>query len=177
MRRDNALLSHRLRPQLHVTLRRPTPHRRRPLPPTSRHHWPLGSKKCPIIAKFHYTGPTGPARTRTDPNDPDRRETPLVRAGLRQCPCGSGRASVVEFSLNETHSLLHHWRRQPRPRLKGSEKCTTKDEILLGRIACTQCVDARCGVLLQMLQCGLHICLSVCLSGCVSAGHIHELWC
>jgi len=37
-----------------------------------------------LIAKFHYTGPTEPARTRTDPNDPDLRETPLVRAGLRQ---------------------------------------------------------------------------------------------
>ena len=44
-----------------------------------------------IIAKFHYTGPNGPARTRTDPNDPDLRETPLVRAGLRQSPCGSAR--------------------------------------------------------------------------------------
>ena len=62
------------------------------------------------IAKFHYTGPTGPARTRTDPNDPDLRETPLVRAGLRQSPrgsvrvragqVGSGWARVVEFSLN-----------------------------------------------------------------------------
>ena len=44
-----------------------------------------------VIAKFHYTGPTGPARTRTDPNDPDLRETPLVRAGLRQSPRGSVR--------------------------------------------------------------------------------------
>jgi len=45
-----------------------------------------------ILAKFHYTGSTGP-----------------VRAGLRQSPCGSvlvragpvgsGRARVVEFSL------------------------------------------------------------------------------
>ena len=44
-----------------------------------------------VVAKFHYTGPRGPARTRTDPNDPDLRETPLVRAGLRQSPCGSVR--------------------------------------------------------------------------------------
>jgi len=46
---------------------------------------------CLVLAKFHYTGPNGPARTRTDPNDPDLRETPLVRAGLRQSPCGSAR--------------------------------------------------------------------------------------
>ena len=46
---------------------------------------------CLVLAKFHYTGPTGPDRSRTDPNDPDLRETPLVRAGLRQSPCGSAR--------------------------------------------------------------------------------------
>jgi len=48
-----------------------------------------------IIAKFHYTGPTGPARTRTDPTeflgDPGRKK---VGAG----PVGSGRARVVAFS-------------------------------------------------------------------------------
>jgi len=48
-----------------------------------------------VIAKFHYTGPTGPDRTHTDPHglscDPGLRETPLG-------PCGSGRARVVEFS-------------------------------------------------------------------------------
>ena len=57
-------------------------------------------KKCCVIAKFHYTGPTGPAwtlsETRTDPTeflgDPGRKK---VRAG----PVGSGRARVVEFSL------------------------------------------------------------------------------
>jgi len=44
---------------------------------------------CLVLAKFHYTGSTGPARTCADPNDPDLRETPLVRVGLRQSPCGS----------------------------------------------------------------------------------------
>ena len=42
-----------------------------------------------VIAKFHYTDPTGPARTRTDFFCG---ETPLG-------PCGSGRARVVEFSF------------------------------------------------------------------------------
>jgi len=57
-------------------------------------------KPCTAKAKFHYTGPTGPARTlseiRTDPTeflgDPGREK---VRAG----PVGSGRVRVVEFSL------------------------------------------------------------------------------
>jgi len=30
----------------------------------------VAQKPCLFIAKFHYTDPTGPARTRTDPNDP-----------------------------------------------------------------------------------------------------------
>ena len=59
-------------------------------------YFPKGSVVCTrptrdVYAKFHYTGPTGPARTRTDPNDTDLRETPFVRAGLRQSPCGSAR--------------------------------------------------------------------------------------
>ena len=47
---------------------------------------------CCLIAKFHYTGPTGPDRTRTAffaawVSEKLR----WVRAGLRQSPCGSGR--------------------------------------------------------------------------------------
>ena len=56
---------------------------------------------CSVIAIFHYTGPTGPDRTRTDfflrPGSP--RNSVWARAGLRQSPCGSGRARVVDFSL------------------------------------------------------------------------------
>jgi len=52
---------------------------------------------CPLKAKFHYMGPTGPDRTRADPTefrgDPGRKK---VRAGS----VGSGRARVVEFSYN-----------------------------------------------------------------------------
>ena len=53
-----------------------------------------------VIAKFHYTDPTGHARTRTD-FFAIRISEKLrwVRAGLRQSPCGSSRARVVEFSL------------------------------------------------------------------------------
>ena len=48
-----------------------------------------------VIAKFHYTDPTGPARTRTDFFAAKLR---WVRAGRRQSPCGSVRVRVVEFS-------------------------------------------------------------------------------
>ena len=50
-----------------------------------------------LKAKFHYAGPTGPARTlsktRTDPTEF------LGRPGPQKSPCGSRRARVVEFSL------------------------------------------------------------------------------
>jgi len=53
-----------------------------------------------VIAKFHYTDATGPDRTRTDFfAAPVSEKLRWVRAGLRQSPCGSGRARVVEFSL------------------------------------------------------------------------------
>ena len=52
-----------------------------------------------LIAKFHYTGPTGPARTRKDFFAARVSEKlRWVRAG----PRGSGRARVVEFSLYHT---------------------------------------------------------------------------
>jgi len=53
-----------------------------------------------IKAKFHYTGPTGPARTRTDPNGLCR------RPGPQKSPCGSGRARVVEFNHKSVCGLL-----------------------------------------------------------------------
>jgi len=49
-----------------------------------------GKSSCtrPLIAKFHYTGPTGPARTRTDfvgdPHGPNE-------VAPQKSPCGSGR--------------------------------------------------------------------------------------
>ena len=45
-----------------------------------------------VIAKFHYTDPTGPARTFFVA------KLRWVRAGRRQSPCGSGRVRVMEFS-------------------------------------------------------------------------------
>ena len=61
-----------------------------------------------VKAKFHYTDPTGPARTlsetRTDPTeflgDPGRKK---VRAG----PVGSGRARIVEFSYKPAHVSMY----------------------------------------------------------------------
>jgi len=59
---------------------------------------------CCIKAKFHYTGPTGPDRTRAtrtdfvgDPHGPNGLSR---RPGPQKSPCGSGRARVVEFSYN-----------------------------------------------------------------------------
>jgi len=45
-----------------------------------------------VKAKFHYTGQTGPDRTRTDPHGLFR-ETRAADPGLRRSPCGSARVS------------------------------------------------------------------------------------
>ena len=71
----------------------------------------FGTLSFPIKAKFHYTDPTGPDRTRADPHGPaqtlsETRRDPtefLVDPGrqkVRAGPVGSGRARVVEFSYN-----------------------------------------------------------------------------
>jgi len=56
-----------------------------------------------VIAEFHYTGPTGPARTFFAARVFEKLR--WVRVGLRQSPCGSGRARVVEFSLYGTERV------------------------------------------------------------------------
>jgi len=62
-----------------------------------------------IIAKFHYTGPTGPARNRTDPHGlcrrPARTQRSFAAKKVRAGPCGSGRVRVVEFSYKLTSSM------------------------------------------------------------------------
>jgi len=69
-----------------------------------------------LIAKFHYTGPTGPDRTRADPNGPARTlsetgtdPTEFRRKKVRAGPCGSGRARVVEFSSYPTTCADFVW--------------------------------------------------------------------
>ena len=58
------------------------------------------ARRKQVIAEFHYTGPTGPDRTRTDFFAARVSEKlRWVCAGLRQSPCGSARVRVVEFSL------------------------------------------------------------------------------
>jgi len=75
------------------------------------------NKSTQFLAKFHYTGPTGPDRTRTDFFAARVSEKlRWVRVGLQQSPCGSvrvragpvgsGRARVVEFGLYTTRSLV-----------------------------------------------------------------------
>ena len=53
-----------------------------------------------VIAKFHCTGPTGPARTFLRPGSP-RNSVGSVRVSDKS-PCGSGRARLVECSLYAT---------------------------------------------------------------------------
>jgi len=56
-----------------------------------------------VKAKFHYMGPTGPARTRTDfVGDPHGPNGVSRRPGPQKSPCVSGRARVVEFSYYAT---------------------------------------------------------------------------
>ena len=69
-----------------------------------------------LIAKFHYTGPTGPDRTRGDPNGPARTlsetrtdPTEFRRKEVRAGPVGSGRARVVEFSSYPTTCADFVW--------------------------------------------------------------------
>ena len=59
------------------------------------------TEMCSVIAKFHYTGLTGPDRTGPDQTT---RVSDKVR-GL--CLVGSGRARVVEFSYKEREWLTN----------------------------------------------------------------------
>ena len=91
------------------------------------------SKSCAVTAKFHYTGPTGPDRTRPDPTgrdptrrDPTRRsrrnlsrrpartqrtlpETRISDPGLRQSPLAPLIASSQHtlFIFGHTRSSIH----------------------------------------------------------------------
>ena len=57
-----------------------------------------------VKAKFHYTGPTGPAGTRADFF---ARPGPQTRvSGLGLCLVGSDRARVVEFSYYKSRAYL-----------------------------------------------------------------------
>ena len=61
---------------------------------------------CGVIAKFHYTGPTGPDQTKSADFVGDPGLRPGSREKVRADPRGSGRARVVEFSLN--HAACGH---------------------------------------------------------------------
>jgi len=52
-----------------------------------------------VIAKFHYTGPTGPDQTKSADFVGDPGLRPGSREKVRAGPRGSGRVRVVEFSL------------------------------------------------------------------------------
>jgi len=73
-----------------------------------------------IIAKFHYTGPTGPARTFLRPGSP-RNSVGSVRVSdkVRAGPRGSGRARVVEFRIFATKG------QRPLTRWGGGVVCGT----------------------------------------------------
>jgi len=55
-------------------------------------------RSCVLIAKFHNTGPTGPARTFLWPGSP-RNSVGSVRVSDKVGAVGSHRARVVKFSL------------------------------------------------------------------------------
>jgi len=66
----------------------------------------VNSPISPVKTKFHYTGPTGPARTRMDfVGDPHGPNGVSRRSGS----FGSGRARVVEFSQYQTKSSDFVW--------------------------------------------------------------------
>ena len=71
-------------------------------PSTNRAQHALTSfiRRTPQIAKFHYTDSTGPARTRMTRISEKLRWSVRVSDKVRAGPRGSGRAPVVEFSLN-----------------------------------------------------------------------------
>ena len=56
-------------------------------------------ERC-VKAKFHYTGPIGPALTRTDFVGDPHGPTEFLGDPGRSGPCGSARVRVVEFSYN-----------------------------------------------------------------------------
>ena len=59
----------------------------------------LRALTCAVIAKFHYTGPTGPDETKSADFVGDPGLQPGSREEVRAGPVGCGRARVVEFSL------------------------------------------------------------------------------
>ena len=88
-RRRSSVLLQRRRSHLRPGLPHRLLQRRRTVQPTA--------PRC-LKAKFHYTGPTGPARTRTDFFARPRPQTRVFDKVRRLCLVGSGRARVVEFS-------------------------------------------------------------------------------
>jgi len=59
---------------------------------------------CCIKAKFHYTGPTGPALTRADFFAKPGTQTRVSDKVRGLCLVGSGRAPVVEFSYKSVRT-------------------------------------------------------------------------
>jgi len=62
-----------------------------------------------VKAKFHYTGPTGHDRTRTDFAGDRHGPTEFLGDPGRSGPGGSGRARVEEFSQYQTKSADFVW--------------------------------------------------------------------
>ena len=74
--------------------------------------------RCRLRAKFHYTDPTGPARTFF------AAKLRWVRAGRRQSLCGSGRVRVMEFSFKPINRLTQT-HRQTTPRISEPDRKLT----------------------------------------------------
>jgi len=81
--------------------RGPPPRSPPPAPPisSSRRQWRMHT------ATFHYSGPTGPARTFLRPGYPRNPVGSVRSVRVRAGPVGSGRVRVVEFSLYQPLDL------------------------------------------------------------------------
>jgi len=64
-------------------------------------------RRCRVIAEFHYTGPTGPDQTKSADFVGDQGLRPGSHEKVRAGPRRSGRARVVEFSLNSLGQTVH----------------------------------------------------------------------
>jgi len=85
----------------------------------------VAQKPCLFKAKFHYTGPTGPARTLSETRTGQRSLSEIRVVRVRAGPVGSGRARVVECSLYATKSQ-RATRQSQRLRLCRAMKSSTR---------------------------------------------------
>ena len=68
----------------------------------------MSALDCTLIAKFHYTGPTGHDQTKSADFVGDHGLRTGSREKVRAGPVGSGRTGVVEFSLKVASRVVSY---------------------------------------------------------------------